>query len=114
MAGDEVPVGDPYAVPPGDVRGRGVPVAVRGSDVGCRGEDDGVQAEPVHPLVQIDVPRLLETAQPLLEVRDARHADPAVATDVLGICRDVVIEAAVAVQCAVGRGEDQGSVDVGQ
>ena len=69
----QVAVGHPDAVAPAEV-GRGlVDVHVGGADVGDGGEDDGVQAQPVHPLLEVDAPRLLEPAQPLLQMRDVEE-----------------------------------------
>ena len=51
---------------------RHVDVHVRGTDIRNRGENDRVQAESVHPLLEVDTPRLLEPAHTLLQMRDLK------------------------------------------
>ena len=52
---------------------RRVHVHVGGPDVGDRGEDHRVEAKPVHPLLEVDLPGALQAAQPVGEVRDVEE-----------------------------------------
>ncbi len=115
MADREVAVGDPDAVAPTEVGGGGVHVHVGGADIGDGGEDDGVEAEAVHPLLQVDLSRALQAAKAVFELGHVAPGDARVRSHPVGIARQVVVEAVVAVgEGAGGVREDQRAVDVGE
>ena len=116
MTDREVAVRDPHAVAPAALSGTLIDIHRRLADVGDRGEHDGVEAEIVHPGLEVDAAGLLECAEALGEFG---HRAPRIGARVCahprGIVGDVVLEARIAVgERALGLREDARAVDAGE
>ena len=65
-----VAVRDPHAVAPRGFLRLSVIIAIRVTDIRHRGKDDRIQAERVHPFLEVDASGSLEARYALVEIRD--------------------------------------------
>ncbi len=114
MANGEVAVGNPDAVAPGDIGGGRIHIRISRTNIGHCRKQHGVELEPVHPVLQIQLASLLQTTQAIRHCGDLVKALDAALGHI-----DVLVHARRQIALAVRQGarivgEDLRPIDIGQ
>ena len=76
---NEVAVGHPGSISPAKFRGGGVRIHISRADIGDGRKDHGVETEPIHPLLKIEVACFLQTSDTLRQIGNLLEGRDAVA-----------------------------------